>query len=360
VSELRFRRERFGPLTLPSGARIGGIHQAFTLRGEPRADGSNVVLAFHSLTGTPDPVTWWPKMVGPGLSLDPAEVAILTPVLAGSCFGTRVLGGTEVESEPEAPSPGGIPDPEDPGPIPDGLDTRDHAYLVGLLLDRLGIARVRLALGGSLGGMVALEWAASFPERTDTVVSFAAPAAQPAQALAFNQIQREAIRLGGFPAGLALARKVAMITYRTAEEFEERFGRNHTSDGRFQMESYLDHHGEKLAARFTAASYLALMGAMDRHDAGAGRTGGARGALERFRGRLVGVGVPGDLLYPDRLVQEWVGQAGALYRRIDSVRGHDAFLLEQDQVEGILDEALGMAEAAVPGSLRAPASGGVR
>ncbi len=356
MSELPLRTLEFRNITLPSGARLARLELAWTLRGRPRSDGSNIVLGFHSLTGLPDLASWWPGLVGEGRLLDPGELALLTPVLLGSCHGTRVL-GKEDSVSPSGPGDEPLRLPVDPGPLPPGLTPRDQAWLTGQLLDRIGIGRVALALGGSLGGMVALEWAATFPERTDVVISFAAPAAQPAQALAFNQIQREAIRLGGFPAGLALARKAAMITYRTAGEFESRFSRERTDDGRFQMESYLDHQGEKLAARFLPASYLALMGAMDRHDVGAGRRGGVRGALGAFRGHLVGVGIPGDLLYPDREVQRWVAEAGALYRRIDSARGHDGFLLEEEQVEAILSEGLGLAEAARAESVPAHAGG---
>ncbi|TVP76714.1 MAG: alpha/beta fold hydrolase [Gemmatimonadales bacterium] len=315
--------ERFHEVDLPSGVHLPGVEQAFTLLGTPRADGSNVVLAFHSLTGLPDPRSWWPGLVGEDRLLDTGDWALLSPALLGACHGTRVVGL------------------EGPLPPPPGLGIRDQAHLVGHLLDRLGLERVHLAVGGSLGGMVALEWAASFPERAGTVLSVAAPARQPAHALAFNHLQREALELGGPGAGLGLARKIAMLTYRTAGELDTRFGRDRREDGLWQVASWLDHHGRKLEERFQAASYRALIGAMDRHDVGAGRPGGIAGALRAFQGRLVGVGIPGDLLYPDELVREWVEAAGADYRRIDSIHGHDAFLLEEAQMAAILADALG-------------------
>jgi len=211
--------------------------------------------------------------------------------------------------------------------------------LTALLLDRLNLPGVRLATGGSLGGMAALEWAASFPDRARSVVVFAAPAAHTAQAVGFSRIQRALLRLGGPVEGLELAREAAMLTYRTAREFEHRFGRTRRDDGLFQVESYLERQGEKLRERFDPESYRILTNAMDGHDVGAGR-GGVASALGRFAGRLTGVGIPGDLLYTTEDVQRWTDAVGARYREILSDRGHDAFILEEGQAGAILEEAL--------------------
>jgi homoserine O-acetyltransferase len=208
-----------------------------------------------------------------------------------------------------------------------------------LLLERLGLPRVRLATGGSLGGMAALEWAASAPERASDVVVFAAPTAHTAQAIGFSRVQKALLRLGGPVEGLELAREAAMLTYRTAREFEQRFGRERREDGLFQMESYLERQGQKLRERFDPESYRLLTNAMDTHDVGEGR-GGATAALKRFQGRLTGVGIPGDLLYTTEDVRRWTEPVGARYREILSDRGHDAFILEEDQAGKILSEAL--------------------
>jgi homoserine O-acetyltransferase len=132
----------------------------------------------------------------------------------------------------------------------------------------------------------------------------------------------------------------AMISYRTAAEFQTRFGRERREDGRFQVQSYLDHHGEKLLRRFDLESYRALIDTMDRHDVGRGR-GGVAAALGAFRGRLIGVGIPGDLLYGEADVRGWTEAAGAEYRELHSPYGHDAFLIETTAVAGLLGEALG-------------------
>ena len=340
------RLERFRDLTLPSGLRLEVVDQAYRLDGIPDSDGRNVVLIFHSLTGGTDPRDWWPSLVRQGGVLDPSRWALLTPNLLGSCYGTRGIvatSGGNATSEALASRDAGA-ESDVVGLRPPGLDgaqvdVRDMVHLVGLLLDRLGLHSVRLATGGSLGGMASLEWAASYPDRADSVVVFAAPAAHTAQAIGFSHIQRALLRLGGPVEGLELARQAAMLTYRTATELERRFGRERREDGLFQVESYLERQGEKLRERFDPESYRILTTAMDLHDVGAGR-GGAGPALRAFRGRLTGVGIPGDLLYTTEDVRRWTDEAGATYREIHSERGHDAFILEEDQAGAILEEAL--------------------
>ena len=355
------RLERFRDLTLPSGLRLEVVDQAYRLDGIPDPDGRNVVLIFHSLTGGTDPRDWWPSLVRPGGVLDPSRWAILTPNLLGSCYGTwgklapsgarGTQGGDAVNATQGVAAASDALGAHDTGtesevggfrsPGLDGaqVDVRDMVHLVGLLLDRLGLHSVRLATGGSLGGMASLEWAASFPDRADSVVVFAAPAAHTAQAIGFSHIQRALLRLGGPVEGLELARQAAMLTYRTATEMERRFGRERRADGLFQIESYLVRQGEKLRDRFDPESYRILTTAMDLHDVGAGR-GGAGPALQAFRGRLTGVGIPGDLLYTTEDVRRWTDVAGATYREIHSERGHDAFILEEDQAGAIIEEAL--------------------
>lgn len=304
------------------------VVQAYHLDGELNRERDNLVVVFHSLTGSADAMGgWWREVAGPGKALDTRRHALLCANLLGSCYGT--VGPWQRTGDPPPP-----------------ITPRDQARLIGRLVEELGVRSVALATGGSLGGMVALEWAALFPELTRAVVVLAAPAAHTAQAIGWNHVQRRAVEIGG-EEGLALARMVATLTYRTADEFEGRFGRDRDGEGRFQVQRYLSHHGEKLVARFDAASYLTLMGAMDAHDVGRGR-GGVRAALEPFRGRLVGVGIPGDLLYSDADVRRWTEEAGAEYREVRSVHGHDAFLLEVGQVSGILSEMLADAGTVSP------------
>lgn len=316
------RRHRVGRFVLESGRTLEDVEQAYTLTGALNRDRDNLVVLFHSLTGGPDPGEWWPRVVGPGKAIDTERFAVLGTNLLGSCYGT---------TRP----------PEDVLVTP-----RDMARLVRPLVTALGVESVALASGGSLGGMVTLEWAASFPELTRAAVVFAAPAAHTAHAIGLNHVQRQALRLGGDD-GLALARMAAMISYRTALELGTRFGRDRRDDGRFQVTSYLDHHGAKLVDRFDRRAYRTLLDAMDAHDVGAGR-GGVAAALAGCRGELVGVGITGDRLYEPEAVRSWTEAAGCGYSEIRSPHGHDAFLLEGEQVAGILRGALDRAAAPLP------------
>jgi homoserine O-acetyltransferase len=316
VSERRLREQHLPGLELESGEVLTDVVQAYHLDGALSPARDNLVVVFHALTGSADAVgDWWSGVVGPGRAIDTDRWAVLCTNLLGSCYGTRFRG-------PDRPR----------------ITPRDQVRLIHSLVDELGVGSVALATGGSLGGMVALEWAASFPDLTRSTVVFAAPAAHTAAAIGWNHVQRRAILQGGED-GLALARMVAMMTYRTPREFELRFGRERQAEG-YAVESYLSYQGDKLVRRFDVESYLALMGAMDAHDVGRGR-GGVAAALRPVSGRLVGVGIPGDVLYPVDDVRRWVDAVGGEYRSIDSVHGHDAFLIELDQVGAILTEALG-------------------
>lgn len=330
------RRQHAGDFALESGEVLRGVVQAYHLDGELNAARDNLVLVVHALTGSPDAAEWWRGVVGPGQAIDTERYAVLCANLLGSCYGTTA-GNREQ----------GIGNSQ-PGWPP--ITTRDQARLIQRLIDELGAASVALVTGGSLGGMVAMEWAAQNPSLPRSVVVFAAPAAHTAHAIAWNHVQRRAIELGG-ERGLEVARMVGMMTYRTADEQAERFGRERSGDGGWQVGSYLDHHGRKLRGRFTPRSYLALMGAMDSHDVGAGR-GGVAAALGRIEGRLTGVGIPGDVLYAADDVRAWTEAAGGEYREIRSIHGHDAFLLETAQVSDLLDEALRAAEPAGAGGWR--------
>jgi len=310
---------------LESGEILRDVRQAYVLEGEVNEAKDNVVLVFHSLTGSPETLAGWKgSVIGPGKAIDTNRWAVLCPNLLGSCYGTAFKRFLRKEEGRSAhPS----------------ISTRDQSHLVEILLSALGIGQPALVTGGSLGGMVALEWVASFPERTRAAVVFAAPTAHSAWALGWNHVQRQAIEAAGPAAGLAIARMVGMLTYRSPAELESRFARLPGEGETFAMRSYLTHHGAKLAARFDAQSYLTLLDAMDAHDVGRGR-GGPAAALSPFQGRLVGVGITSDVLYPEDEVRRWVRIAGAESRTLVSPHGHDAFLLESGPVGTVLAEAL--------------------
>ena len=310
---------------LESGEILRDVSQAYALEGTINQARDNVVLVFHSLTGSPETLGGWKgSVIGPGKAIDTNRWAVLCPNLLGSCYGTtfkRSLGKEDGRSA--NPS----------------ISTRDQAHLIEILLSSLGISSLALATGGSLGGMVALEWAASFPGRSRAVVVFAAPAAHTAWAIGWSHVQRQAIEAAGPAAGLALARMVGMLTYRSPAELESRFGRRRGEAGPFAVQSYLTHHGAKLVARFDAGSYRTLLDTMDAHDVGRGR-GGIAAALSAVRGRVVGVGITSDVLYPEDEVKRWVRAAGASYAVLRSAHGHDAFLLESGPVGSLLASLL--------------------
>jgi homoserine O-acetyltransferase len=294
------------------------------------------ILVFHALTGNADVEDWWGPLVGPGRALDTSRHAILSTNLLGGCSGST--GPIPWQAAHRRPFP--------------RLSSLDLARAHVPLLAHLGVRRVALATGGSLGGMVTLQWGRISPVPVDRLVVFAAPAATSAQAIAWNAAQRMAIEADpawrggtyvegeGPTAGLAAARAIAMITYRSAGEFAERFGRTSTrTPGRFDADHYLRRQGDKLVARFDAASYVALMDAMDLHDVG-DPAQAARATAERV-GEIVGVGVDSDILYYPAEVRDWVtayrgAGANARYVEIASLYGHDAFLIEWDQVTAIL------------------------
>jgi homoserine O-acetyltransferase len=310
---------------LESGEILRDVKQAYVLEGEVNARRDNVVLVFHSLTGSPETLGGWKgSVIGPGKAIDTNKWAVLCPNLLGSCYGTSFKRLARGASEP---------------PSTPSVSTRDQSHLVEILLSALGIEQPALVTGGSLGGMVALEWVASFPERARAAVVFGAPAAHSAWALGWNHVQRQAIEAAGPAAGLAIARMVGMLTYRSPAELESRFARLPGEGETFAIQSYLTHHGAKLVARFDAESYLTLLDSMDAHDIGRGR-GGVAAALSAFQGRLVGVGITSDVLYPEDEVRRWVRTAGAESRTLVSPHGHDAFLLESGPVGTVLAEAL--------------------
>ena len=329
-----------GPFTLGDGTVLPQLRVAYRHDG-PGPDEAPQVLVVHALTGSADAAgDWWAPLIGPGRALDTTRVGVLCANLLGGCYGTT--GPTSLD--PDTGEPYGTAFP--------AVSTRDQARAQWALLDALGIGRLALVTGGSLGGMVALEVALERPDAVGTTFPIAAPAATGALAVAWNSIQLELVRRLGTQ-GLDLARRLAMTTYRSETDFEHRFGRAVEADGTPSISSYLAHQGRKLVGRFDPETYLVLVGAMDRHDAGAGR-GGLGPALARLADhgvRLVGLGIEGDILYGPGQVRALVAEAGregtpARYVELRSPKGHDAFLVEWDQLSTIVGEVL--AEALTP------------
>jgi homoserine O-acetyltransferase len=337
---------RLGDVVLESGARLPDVVVAYRHDGRLPGDGPQV-LVVHALTGSADAAgDWWEPLIGPGRALDPTQIGILCANLLGGRYGTT--GPTSIDPATGRPYGRAFP----------AISTRDQARVLWALADRLGIERIALVLGGSLGGMVALEVALERPDSLERVLPIAAPAATGPLSVAWNRIQLELVdRLGD--EGLALARQLAMTTYRRESDFDERFGRRVGPDGRFAVVSYLDHQGRKLVDRFDPDTYRTLVGAMDRHDIGRER-GGIPAALGRLASAgvtLTGLGIEGDILYGPEQVGALVRTAAgagvrASYRELRSSKGHDAFLVEWDQlgaiIRSVLEDEVAVERAALP------------
>lgn len=345
------------PLSLEAGGELPGARLAFETWGRLAPDASNAVLVLHALTGDSHVVGpaepghptpgWWDGLIGPGRTLDTDRWFVVAP---------NVLGGCQGSTGPSSPGPAGRPWG---GAFP-FLTQRDQVAAEADLADALGIDRWALVIGGSMGGMRALEWAVSYPGRTDALLLLATTAAASSEQIALAGIQLHAIRSDphwrggdyhdtghGPHAGLGLARRLAHVTYRSEPELQVRFGRSPQGaedpwyGGRYQVASYLDHHAAKLVRRFDAGSYVALSEAMNSHDIGRGR-GGVRGALRRVTARTLVAGVDSDRLYPPSQQAELAtGIASAdRLRVIESPYGHDGFLIEVQQVAALVSELL--------------------
>jgi homoserine O-acetyltransferase len=342
---------------LEAGGELPGVRLAYETWGRLAPDHSNAVLVLHALTGDshvtgpagpghPSP-GWWDGLIGPGRALDTNRWFVVAP---------NVLGGCQGSTGPSSHRPDGR---RWGGAFP-YLTQRDQVAAEADLADVLGIGRWALVIGGSMGGMRALEWAVSYPERTRALLLLACPAAASAEQIAWANIQLHAIRSdphwhggdyhGAGPgrgphAGLGMARRLAHVTYRSEPELQARFGRapQGTEDpwrsGRYQVESYLDHHAVKLVRRFDAGTYVVLTEAMNGHDVGRDR-GGTTAALRRVTARTLVAGLTSDRLYPlSQQAELAAGIPGAdRLRVIDSPYGHDGFLIETEQVAALVRE----------------------
>jgi len=342
-----------GDLQLESGTVLPEVTLAYESWGQLSPDASNVILVLHALTGDshvrgpagpahPSP-GWWESVVGPGLPLDTDRYFVIAP---------NVLGGCQGSTGPSSPAPDGTPW----GSRFPRLTVRDQVAAEHALLGALGIDSLALVVGGSMGGMRAVEWGVSHPGMIQRLAVIAASARASADQIAWNSAQIAAIRSDpgfhggdyyedpeGPRAGLGIARRIAHTTYRTASELEERFGNRGQGDedpvlgdGRHQVTSYLDHHAGKLSRRFDANSYLILAQAMNTHDVGRGR-GGLPAALARISARTLVIAIDSDRLFPPALVSEIAEHVPAAQEiLLHSPIGHDAFLLEHpDMAEGL-------------------------
>jgi homoserine O-acetyltransferase len=349
------------PFVLDGGGQLRDVTVAYETWGRLNADATNAILVCHAWTGDAhlagpagrgQPTEgWWEGVVGPGPSF-----AVDTDRWFVVC--ANVLGGCQGSTGPASPHPA---DGRPYGSRFPVVTIRDIVRAQAKLSDHLGVQRWACVVGGSMGGMQVLEWAVTYPSRVASIIPIATCAQATAQQIAWGAIGRRAIRLDprwrggdyydaepgdGPHEGLAIARMVAQVTFRSDNVFTDRFGRELAADDahpeygfdlwqRFEVERYLDHHGDKLVRRFDANSYIVIGKAMDLHDIGRGRNG-LEAAMARVRVPTLTIGIWSDILYPayqQRQIRDVLVANGtpAEYVEIDSPHGHDAFLINLDQ-----------------------------
>ncbi|MFO7546960.1 MAG: homoserine O-acetyltransferase [Trueperaceae bacterium] len=361
------------PLRLQRGGVLERVAVAFETYGELNARGDNAILVAHALTGSghaagfterEEVPGWWDPLIGPGKAIDTRRYFVVSSNVLGGCYGTT--GPTSLD--PATGRPYGVRFPR--------YTVRDMVEVQRRLIDALGVRSLRAVIGGSMGGMQVLEWAATYPERVRAIAPIAIGGSHSAWAIGLNEVARRAIMAdpawqgGSYPlerqpdTGLGLARAIAMLSYRSFDSLEQKFGRERVGNGAgngagngqpvaatdpeaaatgdaadlaaldasFEIASYLAYQGVKLVKRFDANTYLHLTWAMDDYDLAEGR-GRVQDVLRRMDVPALVMGIDSDVLYPEteaRALTEHL--PNARYARISSPHGHDAFLIEFPQV----------------------------
>lgn len=339
---------RQGPFELDCGRKLASVNLRYAMYGEPDAECSNVTLVCHALSGSARVDQWWPDVLEGIFDLEQECVVCFN--IIGSCYGST----SAASLDPTTGKPYG-------GSFPQ-VTVRDWVRSEKIALEELGIRHLKTAIGPSIGGMQALQWAVEFPEWVDRVVAMGATQLS-ALGLGLNHLQREMVKLDpewrggdyydgtGPCTGLAQARALAMTTYKSAGLFHERHGRKAdrkgeapwvSENGRFDIAGYLEYQGKLFWNRFDANAYLAVTRAMDLFDPQRDWNGKA---WERVRAKVLLFGISSDVLFPEsdvRALAEEMRAAGAdcAYECIDSAHGHDSFLAEPAKLAGILKEFL--------------------
>jgi homoserine O-acetyltransferase len=332
-----------GDLVLESGEVLPEVVVAYQSWGKINATQDNVILINHALTGFPDVPGWWPSMVGPGLPFDTDKYFVVCP---------NVIGGCQGSTGPSSLAPDG----KRWGSRFPAINIRDMVAAEVAFTNAMGIKKYKLAVGPSLGGMRALEWAIQHPDRVGAICTIGSSAVATGDQIGTASIQIRAIKTDphfnngdyyeqekGPEEGMGIARRIAHLTYRTEAEMDIRFGRQLQGDdtGRYAVESYLDHQAEKLWKRFDANTYIALTEAMNSHDVGRDR-GGVAAALSTIKIPVIAVGIDTDRLFPVRLQAEIAELAPVAEPMvtISSPFGHDGFLVEVESVGEVIRQAL--------------------
>ncbi|MDO8726060.1 MAG: homoserine O-acetyltransferase [Candidatus Methanoperedens sp.] len=337
-------------LILDSGEKLGPITLAYETYGRINAERSNAILILHALSGDAhvagfhigdEKPGWWDEMIGPGKAFDTDKYYVICSNVLGGCKGST--GPSSIN--PATNRPYGLDFPT--------ITIKDMVKAQKYLIDNLGIEKLLCVVGGSMGGMQALQWAASYPEMVRSVIPIATTLKHSSQQIAFNEVGRQAIMAdpdwnggnyySGVPPskGLAVARMIGHITYMSDTSMSEKFGRR-IKDGKiqsrfgaeFEVERYLHYHGDNFVKRFDANSYLYITKALDYFDLSNGKT-----LFEVFKGiraKFLIMAFKSDWLYPTYQSKEILkickqAEIEATYCEINSTYGHDAFLLEIEE-----------------------------
>jgi homoserine O-acetyltransferase len=359
------RFAELGAFDLELGGHLPQVRVAYETWGELNADASNAVLVLHALTGDshvvgpsgPGHATagWWDGLIGSDAPIDSSKWFVVAPNVLGGCQGTTGPSSSRGDGARQW------------GSAFPRITVRDQVAVEAALADHLGIATWASLVGGSMGAMRVLEWLVGYPSRAASALVLAVGAAATGDQIGTQSVQLRAItgdprwRGGDYydaadgegpHEGMGLARRIAHLTYRSAEELQARFGNepqdgeDPLGDGRFAVQSYLDYQATKLARRFDAGTYVALTDAMNTHDVGRGR-GGLAAAFRTITAPVIVAGVDSDRLYPLVLQSELADliptTVGGL-RVVHSDFGHDGFLIETDAVGALVRETLAVAD----------------
>lgn len=322
VSEIQHFPE---PFELENGFSLQGLDITYTTSGTLNKDKDNVVWVFHALTGNAEPSVWWPGLFQPGNIFDSEDYFIVCANVIGSCYGST--GPESINKFTGNPYLQHFP----------LITVKDMVKAHDLLRKRLNINKIKIGIGGSLGGQQLLEWAASQPDLFDTIIPIATNAKHSAWGIAFNEAQRMALTadntfydgtLTGGRAGLKAARAIAMISYRTKDIYQKNQTDTEPLLDNFRASSYQQYQGEKLSRRFSPHSYYILSKAMDSHNIGRGHES-INKALNNINSKALVVGIKTDLLFPVE-EQEFIANEipNSELKIIESIFGHDGFLVE--------------------------------
>jgi homoserine O-acetyltransferase/O-succinyltransferase len=326
------------PFELECGEALDKLTIAYTTYGRLTPERDNVVWIAHALTANSDPLEWWPGLVGPGQLFDPERYFIVCANMLGSCYGST--GPASIN--PKTGQPYGKDFPL--------VTVRDMVQAHRLLREHLGIERIRLGIGGSMGGQQVLEWAVAEPKLFEHIAVLASNARHSPWGIAFNEAQRMAIEADptlyantaeAGKAGLEAARAIAMLSYRNYRTYQ--LAQQDEEDGKlagFRASSYQRHQGYKLQKRFEVWAYLTLSRAMDSHHLGRGR-GSTEEALRQIQAKALIIGIQSDVLFP---VEEQAYLARHIpncrLELIDSIYGHDGFLIESEAIAQLVQPFL--------------------